>query len=104
MTDEATIEDKKQLAANITGLVGEMNAAALHAATFAKKALEGADPAKCRNDGPTAKVMEMALKSLEVASMTAEKMVGLSSLFISLNASIREDLKGNPRALTEEAK
>lgn len=104
MTDESTIENKKQLAQNIAGLVGELNAAALFSARFAKIAMENADPAKVRNDGPAAKVVEMALKALEVSAATAEKMAALSALFISLDASIREDIKGNPRALTEEAK
>lgn len=104
MTDEKTTENKKQLAQNIAGLVGEMNAAALHAAVFAKRALEGKDPHQLTKDGPSVKIVELALKALEVASETAEKTAGLSSLYISLEASIREDMRGNPRALTEEGK
>lgn len=104
MTDEATIENKKQLASNIAGLVGELNAAALFSARFAKIAMEHADPAKVKNDGPSAKVVELALKSLEVSAAAAEKVAALSALFISVDASIREDMKGNPRSLTEEGK
>lgn len=81
--------EKAQLLQNLYGMIGEVNAAAFHAAKFAKKALDGADPNAVRMDGPKAKVVEIGLAALRASTEAAVAINNLSEKAVALSQEIQ---------------
>ena len=85
--------DKQQLLNNLYGLVGELQAATVLSTKLAKKCLSGeVDIANMTNT--QAKIIELGLKSLEVASHASQQIHALSATAVELAGE-------GPKTLTE---
>lgn len=87
-------DNEQQLLQNIYGLVNELQGATFLAAKFAKAALEGTeDTTSVMTSGPKAKVVELGLQALDVASRTSQQIHALSAIAIEIaNRQNRKEL------------